>query len=100
MQTPEKGFYYHYKHDPNGPINVYAYEVIGTAFHTEEEGVYLVIYRPLYENDFLGPADFCARPLKMFLENVEKAGGVPRFSRITDAKIISELQRIKKENGW
>jgi hypothetical protein len=25
--VPEPGFYYHYKHDPNGTVNNYAYEV-------------------------------------------------------------------------
>ena len=24
-QCPEPGYYYHYKHDPNGPLNNYAY---------------------------------------------------------------------------
>lgn len=35
MQTPEKGFYYHYKHDPNGSFDNYAYEVLNIGHHTE-----------------------------------------------------------------
>jgi 8-oxo-dGTP pyrophosphatase MutT (NUDIX family) len=33
----EMGFYYHYKHDPEGPVNNYAYEVISVGFHTEDD---------------------------------------------------------------
>jgi hypothetical protein len=28
-QCPEPGYYYHYKHDPNGPLNNYAYTSMG-----------------------------------------------------------------------
>ena len=31
MKLPEKGFYYHYKHDSNLDVNNYSYEVIGVA---------------------------------------------------------------------
>ena len=33
QRVPENGFYYHYKHDPNGPLNDYAYEVVGVGCH-------------------------------------------------------------------
>ena len=36
-RVPEPGFYYHYKHNPNGPVNDYAYEVVGVGFHTEDD---------------------------------------------------------------
>lgn len=90
---PKKGFYRHYKHDPVGPVNNYTYEVIGVALHTEER-THAVIYRPLYQNTFLGEADFCARPLDMFLGKVEKNGVmIDRFTLITDENIIGELKQ-------
>ena len=49
----EKGFYYHYKHDTQGAVNNYAYEVMGIGHHTEIEGLEpsaMVLYRPLYES--------------------------------------------------
>lgn len=95
QQIPEKGFYYHYKHNHAESVNNYAYEVVGVAMHTEERS-YTVLYKPIYKNDFLEPADFCARPLDMFLENVEINGQIaPRFTKITDQGIIDELIKIK-----
>ncbi len=94
---PEKGFYYHYKHDSSGSVNNYAYEVTGFARHTEDKS-FFVIYVPLYETDWFKPADFQARPLAMFKENIEKSGSsVPRFTRITDAGTISELTEIRNK---
>jgi hypothetical protein len=52
-KVPEKGFYYHYKHDSNGSINNYAYEVIGVGHHTEEENAHFVVYWPLYKEAFV-----------------------------------------------
>lgn len=91
----KEGFYYHYKHDPTGSINNYAYEVVGVGRHTEEEN-YVVIYRPLYKNTYLDNADFSARPLEMFVEHVTKDGtSIPRFQKITDPEVISELKAIR-----
>lgn len=96
-RIPEKGFYYHYKHDPNGPINNYAYEVIGTGLHTEERS-HVVIYKPLYENTFLEDLDYCVRPLPMFIEEVTKDDKTfLRFTRITDPDVIRKLESIKEE---
>lgn len=96
MKTPEPGFYYHYKHDPN-IWNDHAYEVIGLARHTEDKS-FLVLYRPLYENDWFKPATHQARPLPMFMEDVTKDGKTfPRFSKIADPKIVKKLEKIKSE---
>ncbi len=98
-KIPEKGFYYHYKHDPSGQVNNYAYEVVGVGHHTEEEGKYFVVYRPLYESSVYKAGKlFDIRPIGMFMEDVAKEGKkFARFLKITDPKTIAELQKIKKE---
>ncbi len=102
MNFPEKGFYYHYKHDPSGSVENYAYEVLGVGHHTEfkhedatdlEEGI-LVVYRPLYESAFVYQHGkiFDIRPLKMFMEDVENAGvKMKRFTQIKDNILIERL---------
>lgn len=104
-QVPELGFYYHYKHNPNGTVQNYAYEVLGVGFHTEEarDGeAHFVIYRPLYDASVysaarvLGIPCFDARPLDMWMGTVTQGGrSVSRFSKITDQKSIQELARIR-----
>jgi hypothetical protein len=105
-RVPELGFYYHYKHDPAGEINNYAYEVIGIGFHTEDDPrpgeAHFLIYRPLYEasaykaSKELGIPCFDNRPLEMWMEIVEKEGkSFPRFQKITDPTIITQLQSIR-----
>ena len=97
LKAPQKGFYYHYKHDPKGTLNNYSYEVLGVSRHTETEE-YGVMYRPLYKNTYLAGADFSIRPLGMFNGDVEKDGiTVPRFVKITDQKVIDELEKIRDE---
>lgn len=98
-KLPEPGFYYHYKHDPNGPEEMYAYELLGVGHHTEEdcrpEDSFVAVYRPLYETAFvyrLGRM-YDIRPLVMFMETVTKEGKeVLRFTRITDAELIERLK--------
>ncbi len=100
---PEKGFYYHYKHDPAGIINNYAYEFMGVGHHTEDdcrtEDMFLAVYRPLYEAFVYRHGKmFDVRPLSMFMEEVTKDGKtMPRFARITDPKVISELETLQKQ---
>jgi hypothetical protein len=102
-RVPEKGFYYHYKHDPKGSVGNYAYEVIGVGYHTEDdcrpEDVNLVVYRPLYESSVYKMGKFFdIRPLEMFLENVTKESKTfPRFQRVTDPAVIVELEKIRAE---
>lgn len=102
IKVPEKGFYYHYKHNPAGEVNNYAYEVVGVGVHTEEdcrpEDANMVVYRPLYEATVFNAGKlFDLRPLEMFMEDVTKDGKTfPRFTKITDAKVVAELEAIKK----
>ena len=64
-----------YKHNKSGKL----YEVIGIALETET-GELLVIYRPLYENEY----ELFARPASMFAETIVLDGkSVPRFQKIT-----------------
>ena len=106
----EKGFYYHYKRDPNTPCNVNAYEVVGTAWSTESGGSVhtsnpedfvkdeVVIYRPLYDSAlvYMNGKRFWMRPLDMFLEEITKDGKTfLRFQKITDPEIIGQLEKIK-----
>lgn len=107
-RVPEIGFYYHYKHDPNGPANNYAYEVIGVGFHTEGDvrsgEEHFVVYRPLYEASVykaskeLGVPCFDNRPLEMWMGDVEKDNKqISRFQKITDPVIIVKLEKVRAE---
>ena len=63
-----------YRHSKSGKL----YEVIGRALATET-GELLVIYRPLYENEY----ELFARPASMFTETVVLDGkSVPRFEKV------------------
>jgi hypothetical protein len=100
-EVPEKGFYYHYKHDREGSVNNYAYEVVGVGHHTENylplEDVLMVVYRPLYESPVYKAGKlFDLRPIKMFMEYITKEGKTfPRFKKITDDAVIKELAKIR-----
>lgn len=97
---PEPGFYYHYKHDPNGPENGYAYEVMGVGHHTEDEKTFLVVYRPLYDWALVYKLGrmFDLRPLEMFMEAVDKSEYQgPRFTKIEDPKLIERLEAVRDE---
>ncbi|HEY4513204.1 MAG TPA: DUF1653 domain-containing protein [Candidatus Paceibacterota bacterium] len=108
-KVPEKGFYYHYKHNPALSINNYAYELIGVGIHSEEncrpEDANMAIYLPIYESSaFKSGKFFVLRPLDMFMGDVVKdlpaqAGEktFPRFIKITDEKVIEELEKIKAD---
>ncbi len=109
MEKPERGFYYHYKHNPED-IYDHAYEIVNVSRHTETEE-YLVVYRPFYKSDFLEHADASARPIGMFMDMVTKlarpddlsgrSGGegatFPRFQKITDPEIIKKLEQKRDE---
>ena len=99
--VPEKGFYYHYKHDPAQGVRSYAYEVMGTGVHTEDdcrpEDSAMVVYRPLYEASvFKAGKLFDLRPLEMWMGSVTKDGKTfPRFTRITNPEVIAELVKVR-----
>ncbi len=103
IRVPDSGFYYHYKHDVNGAINNYAYEMVGVGVHTEDdcrdEDANMVVYRPLYEASvFKAGKLFDLRPLEMWMGDVTKDGKTfPRFQKITDPAVISELEKIKNQ---
>ncbi len=107
-KVPQPGFYYHYKHDPAGPVSNYAYEVIGIGFHTEDDPrpgeKHFLMYRPLYPaavylaSKELGIPCFDQRPLEMWMEDIEKDGRTfPRFQKITDPEVIAQLAQIRAE---
>lgn len=96
----EKGFYYHYKHDPSGAINNYAYEVMGMGHHTEIDGLeesLMVMYRPLYEASvYKAGKHWDVRPIAHFLKPVEKDGvTIERFQKITDPEVVKTLLEIR-----
>ena len=65
-----------YRHTKSGKM----YEVLGVALETESSEQ-LVVYRPLYESEFL----LFARPYTMFIETIELNGAeVPRFEKIDE----------------
>ncbi|MCC7469874.1 MAG: DUF1653 domain-containing protein [Bacteroidetes bacterium] len=102
MQKPEKGFYYHYKHDPAKDLFNYAYEVFDYGMHTElhdDPNGEMVIYRPLYEAFVYKKGKwFDLRPIPMFVEEVIKDGKTfPRVQKITDPEIIKKLEEKKRE---
>lgn len=50
--------------------NLYLYEIVGTARHTENEEE-LMIYKPLYKTECINGVDYAARPLEMFMSEVD-----------------------------
>ena len=73
LPSLEKGTY---RHGKTGHL----YEVLGTALHTETSEP-LVIYRPLYDNEY----ELFARPYAMLFEEVIIDGvTMPRFEKINE----------------
>ena len=50
--------------------NLYLYEIIGTARNTESQEE-LIIYKPLYSAECTKKCDFAARPIEMFMSEVD-----------------------------
>lgn len=97
MHIPENGFYYHYKHDGAKGLDNHAYKVTGLVRHSENDSL-LVTYIPLYKNDWLTPAQQCARPIELFFDEVVVDGkALPHFVKITDPQTIATLSEIKNK---
>ena len=101
-ELPEPGYYYHFKHDPDGPLNNYAYYIYGVGHHTEgdcrAEDAFMQVYRPLYEEAYAyrNGGLFDLRPLHMFFEPAEwKGKRCARFTKIVDEAVIGQLAAIK-----
>ena len=50
--------------------NLYLYEIIGIARHTENKEE-VVVYKPLYQTEVMNGVDFVVRPLEMFMSEVD-----------------------------
>ncbi|MBE6157881.1 MAG: DUF1653 domain-containing protein [Firmicutes bacterium] len=50
--------------------NLYLYEIIGISRHTENQEE-LMIYKPLYDTECVRGVDYVARPLDMFVSEVD-----------------------------
>src|SRR5215467_288631 len=103
QKLPQPGYYYHFKHDPDGSFNNYAYYIYGVGHHTEDDcrpqDAFMQVYRPLYEESYACRHGglFDLRPLHMFFAPAERGGkNVPRFTRITDPALIAQLVAIKR----
>ncbi|HYU11550.1 MAG TPA: DUF1653 domain-containing protein [Stellaceae bacterium] len=100
-KRPEPGYYYHFKHDPNGPLNNYAYYIYGVGHHTEDdcrpEDAFMQVYRPLYDGyAYRHGGMFDLRPLDMFYAPATSNGKeVPRFTKITNPDVIAQLKAIR-----
>ncbi len=102
-KRPKAGYYYHYKHDPAGAVNNYAYYICGVGHHTEDncrpEDRYMQVYKPLYDSFvYKNGKLFDLRPLHMFYEPAEwKGKTVPRFVKIEDPEVLKQLKAIRRE---
>ena len=72
--------------------NLYLYEIIGTARHTENQEE-LMIYKPLYDTECVNGVNYVARPFSMFSSEVdhEKYPSIKqkyRFEKIKEGEEI------------
>ena len=81
--------YRHYKSTNQEPK---LYKITGIAKHSETDQL-LVIYEPLYANKWMiqSQADFSARPLPMFMSQVEIDGKIiQRFELVSNPKSLNK----------
>jgi hypothetical protein len=98
---PEPGVYYHFKHDPDGPVNNYAYYIYGVGHHTEDdcrtEDAFIQVYTGHYTRRHSLPERRPLRPAPAaHVKPAEwKGKRVKRFTRIVDPGVIAQLAAIK-----
>jgi len=101
---PGAGYYYHYKHDPNGPLNNYAYFIYGVGHHTEDdcrpEDAFMQVYRPLYETAYAyqNGGMFDLRPLYMFYKPAIGSANPPVEGHGSAAR-LSDFLTHRNESG-
>ncbi len=94
---PEEGFYFHFKHDPTGSVNNYAYQVVGVGKDVDSDKLQIE-YLPLYERPGVNPRLRCHRNLRDFVGNLTRDGvRHKRFTQITDKRIIARLEYLRDE---
>ncbi len=96
------GFYYGYKHNPNGPTNNHAFFILGGGCHTEpdapEREKFTQIYLPLFTDAHVYQlGKFCdVKPLEIALRLVEIEGKfVDRYTPVTDTTRLAVLKAIR-----
>ena len=67
--------------------NLYLYEIIGIARHTENKEE-VMVYKPLYQTECMNGVDFVVRPLEMFMSEVDR----DKYPNITQ-KYCFELKK-------
>lgn len=93
--VPALGFYYHYKHKPDGPVNHRAIEVLGVSVHTEDVTRFSVIFRSLYDSSAYRAGKLLEDlPLESWMS--ARAGGGLRYQRITEPDIIRLLDTHRR----
>jgi hypothetical protein len=84
-----------YKHYKSTDLEPKLYEITGIAKNSETDEL-LVIYKPLYTNDWMieAQADFSARPLEMFMGMVEVDGKVLQRFEPIELSITNERPSV------
>ena len=100
--VPVPGFYYHKNHDPAGPGNNNAYELVAVSSNSKDaypdDYGEIVAYRPLYAHPELPRERSFCTTLHTFMETVDVGGvKVPRFRLIENPTLARELARIRDQ---
>ena len=91
--------YYHFKRKPEQGVEHGAYLVLGLAHDMEDRSKTLVVIKPLYycnpRNESEEGISYFVRSLELFTDSVDRPEhnyNGPRFTLITDERIIHQLQ--------